>query len=299
MIRDILLPVSPTDVSTRIDASVGEKYRIVMLYRPPESRLAATQKTARDYFDARDFSDSDLLIVPGTSDRNAATLTKWADFIVERFPEERRKVVDYPATVGPIVGGRHAPRYNESLEIARAQTYEKVANSIGRLVVLGYSQGSDAAWEGVSDAVYDGEKDPADLEVILWAHPRHPEGLKDTVNRNHKIAASLLRRAFNADMNGAWEPHPDITTTSVSMRGDPVTHFPRVWPNPLRSASRFHAGFFMIHSGLGEQSAAQFEDLPIASQKTDVRADSTTYLELQTIDPRLQRKQYRKQRKAA
>lgn len=261
--------------------------------------MVSPQKTAGDYFAARDFSDSDLLIVPGTSDRDGATITNWANFIVQRFPEERRTIVDYPATVGPLVGGWRAPKYDESLQVAHDQTYEKVANSIGRLVVFGYSQGSDAAWEGVNDAVRDGEKDPAELEVILWAHPRHPEGLKDSVARNHKVAAALLRRVFDADMNGMWRPHPDIPTTSVSLQGDPITHFPRVWPNPLQSASRFQAGFFMIHSGLGEQSAAQFEDLPIASQKTDPNADNTTYLELQTLDPRLQRKHYRQQRKVA
>lgn len=260
-----------------------------MLHRHSDKYELALPATASDYFASRDYSDSSLLIVPGTSDRNGGTLSSWTDFIIERFPEERQTIVDYPATVGPLVGGLHAPRYDESKQIAQEQTKLALEQSLGRVVLLGYSQGADALWRGVEDAVGQGVKDPDELEVILWAHPQYPDGLKDTLQRKHKLTSALFRYAFHATMDGAWTPHPEVATTLIAIEGDPITHFPSVWPNPFRFASKFHAGFFMIHSGLGDESAAQLADRPVASYTTDSNMPKTSYLTLAADDPVAQR----------
>lgn len=251
--------------------------------------------TASDYFAARDYSSSSLIVVPGTSDADGATLSSWANFIVDRFPAERTQLVDYPATVGPLIGGWNAHRYDESKAIARWRTRHMLGATTGRVVLLGYSQGADALWQGVTDAVEAGEKDPADIEAILWAHPQHPEGLKDVMQRKHKVTSAIFKHAFHATMDGAWIPHSDIETTSIAIEGDPITRFPRT-RNPVRLASRFHAGFYMIHSGLGDEGAAQLKDLQVASV-SPVAGTKTTYLELAANDPveqRARRKQMRR-----
>lgn len=258
-----------------------------------ETTGGGNKETAGQYFSGFDFSDSSLIVVPGTSDRDGATLTKWSDFIVNRFTPEQTHIIDYPATVGPLVGGRQAHRYDESLKIAHYRTRAALARTAGRVVLLGYSQGADAMWRGVVDAVEAGDKDASDLEVILWAHPQYPGGLKDSVRRHHKVTSALFKYAFQAEMDGVWRPHQDIATTSVAMERDPVTHFPRMYPNPIRGAREFRDGFFMIHSGLGDEGAAQFENLPIAN-KTNIPGTRTTYLELATRDPRVQQAEFRR-----
>lgn len=255
---------------------------------------AQFEQTVGDYFDTCDFDDSDLLIVPGTNDRSADTLKSWADFIVRRFPDERQTVIEYPATVGPLVGGVRAHRYDESKEIATRRTRESLARAAGRIVLVGYSQGADAAWEGATQAVEAGEITPEDLQVILLGHPQRPGGIKDAMSRRHRITSRLFGTAFKAEMNGAWEIDPRITVTSVAVEGDPITSFPQPGPHPLRFVSSFAAGYFMIHGGMGYESAAQLEKLSVAHVET-IPGTSTTYLDAAAADPKEQARAYPKQ----
>lgn len=300
VIRDIVLPVSPTDISTRIDASVGERYHLTMLQRSPESNLRSPQQTVGQYFDELDYTDRSLIVVPGTSDADGATLMQWMRFLVDKFPEDRRSVVDYPASVAPLIGGWHGYRYDESKAIARERTKYALETTEGPVDVLAYSQGSDGAWEGVVEAVEEGLKDPGEIRAILGSHPGYPGGLKDVMRRKHRITSKLFKYAFHAEMNGVWTPHPDIDTTLLAVRGDPVTHMDETtWPNLYRFASRFHAGFYQIHSGLGYESMAQLEQLSIASRATDPYYPATKYLEMEVTSPVEQRRYQKKLGKVA
>ena len=258
-----------------------------MTERLASAQYLQSEQTVSDHFDTYDFSHSDLIIVPGTNDRSGETLRTWADFIIRRFPDDRQTIVDYPATVWPLVGGRGALRYDESKEIAVNQTREALARAAGRAVLLGYSQGADAAWEGAVQAVDAGEINPEDLQVILWGHPQRPDGLKDVMSRRHRLTSRLFKTAFQAEMNGAWQIDPRITVTSIAVEDDPVTSFPAVWPRPDRFATSFAAGYFMIHGGLGYESAAQLEKLPVARVET-VPGTSTTYLDAAAADAKQQ-----------
>lgn len=264
-----------------------------MTRQGPE-RQVQSEQTVSDYFDTYDFTDSDLIIVPGTNDRSAKMLRTWADFIIRRFPDDRQAVADYPATVWPLVGGRRALRYDESKEVAVANTRELLRNA-GRAVLLAYSQGADAAWEAAVQSVDAGEIAPEDLQVILWGHPQRPDGFKDGMSRRHRMASRLFKTAFQADMNGAWEVDPHIAVTSVAIDGDPITSFPRLWPHPVRFASAFTAGYFMIHGGMGHEGAAQLAKLPVARAET-VPGTVTTYLDAAADDPRTQALAYAKLR---
>ena len=253
-----------------------------------------TGHTIGDYFDTYDFTDSDLIVVPGTNDRSGETLMDWTDFIVRRFPTDRQTVVDYPATVWPLVGGMRALRYDESKEIATMRTRESLARAAGRAVLLGYSQGADAAWEGAVQAVDAGEINPEDLQVILWGHPQRPDGFKDVMNRQHRLASHLFKTAFRAEMNGAWQIDPRIAVTSVAIEGDPITSFPQPGLHPVRFASAFAAGYFMVHGGMGYEGAAQLEKLPVIRTET-VPGTETTYLDAGVADPKVQARTYMKQ----
>lgn len=264
---------------------------------PWQNHNTTRHATAGEYFAARDFGDAKLLVVPGTSDASGETIMEWGKCIVDKFPEEDRIVAPYDATIAPLIGGKGARSYDASHEMARARTTEEIVRAQGRVALFAYSQGADGAWKGAVDAVEQGLVDPADLEVILWAHPQYPGGLKDTMQRKHKVTSALFRHAFEATMDGVWVPHPDICTTTIAMQGDPITDFPSVWPNPIRFASRFHAGFYMIHSGLGSESAAQFESLEIADCRPDPEARKTTHLTLVTRNPEVQRAERRRERR--
>lgn len=253
--------------------------------------------TMEEYFNAQDYSGKSLIIVPGTSDPDGSTLCKWASVLVDRFAIEDRSIVDYPASVGPIVAGRgaeatvrerwHAHRYNESKIIAVMRALAKLeqtkeqprqAGSAMKVVLFGYSQGADGVWEAARLGVEMGIVSPDEIEVILWAHPGMPGGIKDVVSSS-RIRNQLVARAFGADMSQLWVPHPDITTTSITMQGDAITSFPAVWPNPMRFARQFNDGFFGIHSGLGARGADKLAELKVIDQ---AYRDRTRHLVLDT-----------------
>lgn len=249
------------------------------------------EQTVGDYFDSFDFDDSDLLVVPGTADRGAATLLSWMDFIVERFPDDRRHIIDYPTTIGPAVGGIRAPGYDESKGIGAKEVRESLARTTGRAVVIGYSQGADAVWDGVRQAIDGNAIAPEDLQVILWGHPRRPGGLKDVLSRKHRVVSKLCKVALGAEMDGAWEIDSRINVTSLAIEGDPITTFPPVWSNPLRYGASAAAGYFMLHSGMGYEGAAQLAKLPVARIEK-VPGSTTTYIDASTADPMEQLRAY-------
>jgi|GEM_PF-5616073 len=247
-------------------------------------------QTVGDHFATYDFAESDLIIVPGTGDRDAATLKTWADFIVRRFPAERQTVVDYPATVWPLVGGWRGERYDKSKEKAAAGTREALRNT-GRAVLLAYSQGAEGGWEGAVEAITAGEIAPEDLQVILWGHPQRPGGLKDVLSRKHRMTSRLFGTALiGANMNGAWDiqAHPDIAVTSLAIDGDPITSFPSVWPNPVRFARSFAAGYFEIHGGAGHESAKNVAER--SARVTHVLGTRAVMLDAAAMDPIEQRR---------
>lgn len=230
-------------------------------------------QTVEELFAARDFGDAHLIVAPGTSDRDGTTLYKWAHVLIDRFPADATTWVDYPAAVGPLVDGYgdasslkdrwHAHRYDESKLLAYANTMTALEHTDGPVVMFGYSQSSDAITEAAADAVDFGIKPADDIELIVWAHPGLPGGIKDVISREHKIAAKALKHVFKADMNRLWVPHPGIRTTSITMTGDAITSFPSVLPNPVRFAREFREGFFGVHSGVGERCADKFPELRI------------------------------------
>lgn len=241
-----------------------------------EERESHVGKTVEEYLASRDFSGKELIVTPGTSDMDGSTLSKWARVLIDRFESDATTWVDYPASVGPIVSGQgaastlkdrwHAHRYDESKIIAYTRTLAAIERADSPAVLFGYSQGADSTWEAAVSAVEQGLIAPDQLEVVLWAHPGMPGGIKDVVSRDHKIAARVLKGVFKADMGSHWQAHPDIDTTVFSMRGDAITDFPAAYPNPLRFAREFRDGFFGVHSGVGELCADKFPELRIGEE---------------------------------
>lgn len=254
------------------------------------------QQTVGDYFLQQNIGDGDLVVIPGTNDRSASSLVAWADFIVRRFPENSRHIVDYPATIGPIIGGLRAPKYDQSKNIAVERGRELVARAAGRVTLLGYSQGADAVWETAVQSVDSGEINPSDLQVLLVGYPRLPDALKDAMSKRHRIVSSLFKTAFRAEMDGAWQIDPRIDVTSIAINGDPITSFPPVRPHPLRSSANLLAGYFMVHGGMGYESAAQLEKLPIDSMET-VPESKTTYINVAAADPMVQARAFIRERR--
>lgn len=244
-------------------------------------------QTVGDYFSQRDIGEGDLLIIPGTNDRGATSLLTWTDFIVNRFPDSNRHIVDYPATIGPIIGGLRAPRYDDSKNIAIERTRELITRAAGRVTLLGYSQGADAVWGAAVQAIESGDVQAEDLEVLLFGYPRLPDALKDAMSKRHRIISGLFKTAFRAEMDGAWQIDPRIDVTSIAISGDPITSFPPVRPRPLRSTAGLIAGYFMVHGGMGYESAAQLEKLPINSVEA-VPESKTTYINADAADPMIQ-----------
>lgn len=262
----------------------------------PKHLSIEDSQTVGDYFLERDIGEGDLMIVPGTNDRSASSLLAWTDFIVRRFPEHSRHIVDYPATIGPIIGGLRAPKYDQSKNIAVERGRELITRAKGRVTLLGYSQGADAVWETAVQSVDNGEINPEDLQVLLVGYPRLPEALKDAMSKRHRIVSSLFKTAFRAEMDGAWQIDPRIEVTSIAINGDPITLFPRVRPNPLRSSAELIAGYFMVHGGLGHESAAQLEKLSIESIGT-VPDSKTTYITAAATNPIVQARAFIKERR--
>jgi pimeloyl-ACP methyl ester carboxylesterase len=239
---------------------------------------------AKEYISGLAPEGATLVVVPGTDDKGASNLGRWLDWFFGLFAHII--VIDYPGTVGPLIGGLHADSYDQSRDKAVLATVEAVKALVGKVVILGYSQGAEAAWMAAAQLHRTGVKPDEELELIVWAHPQHPTGLKAGLKRHHVLVSWLFRLLFGVRANGAADEKllGDIKTTSIAIIGDPVTAFEVWWKNPLGFVLNSLAGFFMIHAGLGPQSAAQLDRLT-AWGAWATPGSSTTHVVFDTVHP--------------
>ena len=218
---------------------------------------------AREYISGLASEDATLVVVPGTDDTGARNLGRWLSWFFALFA--RVVIIDYPGTVGPIVGGWKADRYDASRDKAVDATVRTVSMTAGKVVVIGYSQGAEAAWLAAARLHRLGLKPDTDIELVVWAHPQHPTGFKASLEQNHPVASWVLRRFFGAETNGAADESATgyIRVTSIAITGDPVTALEVWYKNPLGFVCNSLAGFFMIHAGLGQYGAARVGALSI------------------------------------
>ncbi len=239
---------------------------------------------ANEYIKGLASQGATLVVVPGTDDRGGKNLLCWLKWFVELF--SRLVVIDYPATVGPVVGGLRADRYDTSCAKAIAATTEAVRGISGKVVIVGYSQGAEAAWLAVAGLRKLGIKPDAEIELIVWGHPRSSTGFKPHLGRHHPLVAWLLERFCGAARNGAADEQlmGDIRVTSIAIVGDPVTAFEVWWKNPIGFVLNTIFGFFMTHAGLGRESASRVGTLSLRSVRQSADS-STTHVVLNAAHP--------------
>jgi|GEM_PF-6436741 len=238
---------------------------------------------AREYISGLASEGATLVVVPGTDDTGARDLSRWLSWFIALFA--RVVIIDYPGTVGPIVGGWKADRYDVSRDKAVDATVRAVSSIAGKVVVIGYSQGAEAAWLAAARLHQLGLKPDTEIELVVWAHPQHPTGFKASLKQNHPLASWALRRFFGAETNGAADESATgtIRVTSIAIAGDPVTALEVWYKNPLGFVWNSLSGFFMIHAGLGRQSAARVGDLRVL--RWSQSDSSTTYVVLDSVHP--------------
>lgn len=242
---------------------------------------------AKEFVSKLASEDATLVVVPGTDDTGARNLSRWLAWFFALF--SRVVVIDYPGTVGPIIGGVGADRYDQSRNKAVVATVEKIKSIAGKVVLIGYSQGAEAAWLATVQLYAQGLKSGSELELIVWAHPQHPTGLKASLKRHHPLVSFILARFFGAQANGAANERltGDIPVTSIAITGDPVTALEVWWKNPLGFLFGSIAGFLMIHAGLGRQGAARLDTLSIwGSWRTT--GSNTTHVVVNSVHPMTQ-----------
>lgn len=241
---------------------------------------------AKDYISGLASEDATLVVVPGTDDTGARNLGRWLVWFFALF--SRVVVIDYPGTVGPFIGGLRSDRYDKSRDKAVAATVESVRSITGKVVIVGYSQGAEAAWLAATQLHSLGIKS-GQIELIVWAHPQHPTGLKAGLKRHHPLVSLILSRLLGAQANGAADEQltGDIPVTSLAITGDPVTALEVWWKNPLGFSLGSIAGFLTIHAGLGRQGAARLDTLSIWGSWR-APGSSTTHVVVNSVHPMTQ-----------
>ncbi|MBH2007009.1 PE-PPE domain-containing protein [Candidatus Saccharibacteria bacterium] len=241
---------------------------------------------AKDYISGLASEGATLVVVPGTDDTGARNLGRWLVWFFALF--SRVVVIDYPGTVGPLIGGLRSDRYDQSRDKAVVATVELVGSMAGKVVIIGYSQGAEAAWLATARLHSLGVKS-GEIELIVWAHPQHPTGLKAGLKRHHPLVSLILSRLLGAQANGAADEQltGDIPVTSLAITGDPVTALEVWWKNPLGFSFGSITGFLMIHAGLGRQGAARLDTLSVWGSWR-APGSNTTHVVVDSVHPMTQ-----------
>lgn len=230
------------------------------------------------------------IVVPGTGDASGADqfgrMKNWFG------GGERVLIVNYPATIGPIIGGLQAPGYDSSRDIAVSNTLVAVRDTDGHVTIYGCSQGAEGAGNAAELIHLLGLKPDEDVSLVLLADPRFPKtGLKEQLKNNHPVVSTILAALFDVQTNGQRNPADtgEIQVTSVAIIGDPVTGLETWYLNPVGFVVNSVSGFFMIHSGLGEQSANNLDELEVLKTW---RNGNTTYVVYNAEHPMVQLLRY-------
>lgn len=206
--------------------------------------------------------------VGGTDDGDAATLMQWfAPLLLGVIAP-----LSYAGSIAPFIrpkkpdGTRYSLCYTVSCRRATARVRHFLRTVRGERLVAAYSQGAEAAGNG-----WEASRHTDGATLLLVADPR---GWRTALKP--WLSAGRLRRwvvaRFGVELNGyrgAVTPK-DGRVYSVAILGDPITAMEPWLRNPLGAASNL-AAFFLIHSGLGKQSAKQLDTLTVCAEYGDDR----------------------------
>lgn len=201
--------------------------------------------------------------VGGTDDGDARTLGVWFAALLLGVIEPQH----YAGSIGPFIrpkradGTRYTLCYSQSCLRATARVRYFLRAVSGKRLVVAYSQGAEAAGNG-----YESSRFQDDATLLLVADPRGwTTALKPWLS-THLLARVLVRR-FGVELN---DYRGDMKTKggrvfSVAILGDPITAMEPWLRNPFGALSNLIA-FFLIHSGLGKQSAQQLAQLEVCHE---------------------------------
>lgn len=187
--------------------------------------------------------------VGGTSDGRGQTLAQW----IAPLALGTIEWLVYMASIAPIIrpvdehGRRASLGYSASCFWAMARARSWLGRTSGWRLLVGYSQGAEAAGNAFTRHVCR-DHDMTGVTLLLLADPRGwPTALKPWMSSS-RVVRNVVRR-FGVELNGYRDEMKAQggRIYSVAILGDPITAVESVLKNPFGALSGL-IGFFKIHS---------------------------------------------------